>query len=663
MRLPAPNALTRRLLESSAARAVVVTGCIALAYAPSWRFPFIQDDIGLFNWIGSQDLFGLWSASPFGYYRPLTQVVWKIGELIAGRFDPVMLHWVVLVAHAVNSLLVGYLAGRWSPDRTRQTAGWLATLLFALYPFTFQVVPFVGALYHPLVSMLILGTLAGYESFLARAGRGALAAALACAALAPFAHEAGMVAGPLLGLSELIAARMQRRRFSRLILVWAASTTLFGFIIWLSVPKLGPQTARPDFNGILINVSYALQGLIYPFGPLARSVIEVTGVSDQIVLWLGGGAFGIVAAWAAWRTRHLKVLTLGFLLWVTGALPFALTLAPRYVLAAAWLLYEQSTGAVLVWTAVLSGLAARVGSFGRLRIAAAAAGAISILIFGIGFVRTRLIYYDRLSEAVWSLGEVVRAHADDRSALVVNFPRLARPSERVFPIGVESPQFYARTASLRDVLAVNGLPSPEDVRSLAFGNLISPLDYSVEMVGEAADWPDLASAIASVARVYRGFPQARSISVRYAGRVMELAPTEPLVRFGGSVSLMAVESAWFEESVLALTLRWQYAGGADRAAVFVHVLSPAGQLVAQSDGLVMDMLPFWQWPAGRQVEEVRYIALPDRSAARVTAGVYDPGLDERLPPLGPGGQTFPDGVVPLLEIDPATGAIQSVLQP
>ncbi len=652
-----------RLPRSRAAFAATLSILIVLAYAPAWRFPFIQDDIGLFNWIGSQDLIGLWAASPFGYYRPLTQMVWKIGELLAGRFDPVLLHGVNLAVHTMNALIVGVLAGRWLPERLSERGRWLAGTLFALYPFTFQVVPFVGALYHPLVSMLILGALAGHQTYRSAAKRIGLGAAMLCALLAPFAHEAGLLAGPLLGLSELAWARTQRRPAAWPILAWAVATAAFGFAVWLSASKTGPQTARPDLNGILINLSYAVQGLTYPFGAIARSIVDATGVSDQIVLWIGGGLFIATASLAAWRGECRRLLAFGLLLWALGALPFSLTLVPRYTLAAAWLLYEQSIGAVWVWTSGILGFVGAAGSFRRARSTLAAIGAIAILIFSAWFIRTRMTYYERLSDSVWGLSEALHASRrdGDRSALVVNFPRLARPLDRVFPIGVESPQFYARLAGLRDALTVNGISSPENVQTLTFGNLMPPLNYSVETMGRDADWPDLATAIASVDRVYRGYPGPGGISVRYAGRQMEPASAAPLAQFDRSVALIDAEASLVEERLLAITLRWQYVGGADDAVVFAHVLNGAGELIAQSDGPVMDMLPFWQWPAGRRIEEVRYVALDELGAARVNVGVYDSVTGERLAPVDVDGRAYADGSVPLFEVDWASGTIRQLI--
>ena len=651
----------RRLIGSNAAFAAVITLLIVLAYAPAWFLPFVQDDIGLFDWIGSQDLAGLWMASPFGYYRPLTQTVWKIGELLAGRFDPVMLHWVNLAVHTINALLVGTLAGQWLPERLSRQGRWLAGMLFALYPFTFQVVPFVGALYHPLVTMLILGTLAGHDVYRSNGSRAGLVAAGVCAALAPFAHEAGLIAGSLLGLSEIVWARTQRRRPSWPILAWAAIAPAVGLAVWLSVPKSGPQTARPDLNGILINLSYAVQGLTYPFGPIARSIIDASGLSDQIVIWIGGGLFVIVVSFVAWRAGCLRLVAFGLLLWALGALPFSLTLVPRYTLAAAWLLYEQSIGAALVWSAGWLGLADRPGRWKWTRGALAAIGVTAVLVFGIGFIRSRMPYYERLGESVWSLGETIAQHAGDRSILVVNFPRLARPPDRVFPIGVESPQFYRRATGLREVLAVNGLSAPDDVQTLTFGNLIPPLDYSVETMGRDADWPDLAAAIASADRVYRSYPGPDGIPVRYAGTQTEPASAAPLVQFDRSVALVDAELSLAEKHMLAVTLRWQYTGGADDAVVFVHVLNGSGELIAQSDGPVLDMLPFWQWPAGKQVEEVRYIALPDQGTVRVNVGVYDSLTGERLAPVDVNGHGYPDGAVPLFDIEPLTGSIQRLI--
>lgn len=666
-----------RDLGVRAALPAVIAILTVLAYAPAWRFPFIQDDIGLFNWIGGRGLPELWSSSPFGYYRPLTQTIWKLGEIVAGRFDPVMLHGVNFAAHILNALLVGYLASRWLPERARRRGLWLAASIFALYPFTFQVVPFVGALYHPFVSVLILGALAAHEAHRARSDSdfsprslrlgGELSSiypivSLACAALAPFAHEAGLMAGPLLALAELASARSQRRRLDRPIVIGALFAAALGLAAWLVAPKLGPQTARPDASGILINLSYAWQGLIYPLGPLTQSIVA-GGASDQVVLWLGGVLFVILVSCAALRAGYLRLLFFGLVLWMAGALPFSVALVPRYVLAAAWLLYEQSIGVALVWTAGLLSLADAAGSRRRVRGALAVAVALALLVFGVWFIRTRIAYYDRLSDSVWSLAETLRARPADRVALVINFPRLARPLDRVFPIGVESPQFYARAANLRDVLAANGVEPPGEVMALTFGNLIPPLDYSIETMGDAVDWPALASAIASADGVYRSYPESDRIPIRYAGRLMPPASSAPLVRFGELAALLTADAAWVEDGLLAVTLGWQYRGGADQAVVFVHALGADGELIAQSDGPVMDMLPFWQWPAGAQVEEVRYLKLRGASVVRVQVGLYDPGNGLRLPPIDAEGRSYADGAVPLFEVDAATAESRRLLRP
>ncbi len=655
-----------------------ITILIVLAYAPAWRFPFIQDDIGLFNWIADQDLAGLWQTSAFGYYRPLAQVVWKIGELLAGRFEPVMLHWVNVAAHAINAWLVGYLASRWLPKPVSRPGQWLAGVLFALYPFTFQVIPFVGALYHPLVSMMILGALAAHAAYRATGSRAGLIAGCAGAALAPFAHEAGFAAGPLLIVSELVSAWTERHRPSWRILAWGAATAAFGLFIWLSVPKIGPQTARPDLNGVLINLSYAVQGLTYPIGPLAHALVDATGVSDQLVLWTMGAVFVAAAGWLAWRGGAFRLFAYATALWLIGALPFAVALVPRYALAATWLLYEQSIGAVLVWCATLAGFLRLPGDErprrrhplkgtggttlnGPIRAFVSWLFVISILAFSLWFIRTRMALYDRLSESLWSLGTAMQAHPDSRSALVVNFPRLARPSERVYPIGVESPQFYGRTSSLYAALTVNGLRVPEDVATLTFGNLIPPLDYSIETMGAAVDWPDLAAAIASVDRVYRSYAGPDRIPVRYAGRQIESTSITPLVAFDRSAALIDAEARLVETDVLAVTLRWQYLGGADDAVVFVHVLNASGELIAQADGPVMGMLPFWQWPDGDLVEEVRYIPLEPAGSARVSVGIYHPGTGDRLAPIDVRGAAYADGAAPLFEIDADAETIRPVI--
>jgi hypothetical protein len=559
-------------------------------------------------------------------------------------------------------LLVGYLAAAWLPQRMRVRGMWLAGVLFAVYPFAYQAVLFVGALYHPLAALLILGALTGHQAYRASGQRSALGISMACVLSAPFAHETGLIAGPLLGLSEVAWAQAHKRRPIWPIVASACAASIAGLLAWLATPRTGPVTQRPDLSGVVINLTYAVQGLIYPAGPIARVIIGATGASDQSVMWIGGGLLSVAAIVIARKAGCLRVLLIGGGVWLIGALPYALTLAPSYVLAAPRLLYTPGIGATLAWTAGLLGLASFVGQAQRTRAVVAAVAVSAIAIFGVWFARQRSGSYQLLGEALWDLAATTQAHAGDRSALVVNFPRLARSTQAVFPLGVESALFFGQHSDLAAGLTVNGVAAPDEVRTITFGNLMPPLDYTILTMGRDADWPDLAQAIAAADRVYRAYPSAEAIAVRETGRIQVATSNEPLIRFGGAVDLLSADLSRIEAGVLALRLRWGYRGGADDVQVFVHILNDRGELVAQSDGVVMDMLPFWQWPVDQEVEEVRYLALPDALvAAQVNVGLYDAVTGERLTPVDVRGAIYRDGSAPLYDIDSEAGVMRALI--
>lgn len=134
------------------------------AYGFSLRLPLFSDDIPHFQWVEKQTWWGVLTSSLWGvgFYRPLTFLVWKLLRSLQGSFHAPTLHGLNLALHLLNAFLVWGLINR----RVRK-AGWLvggaSALLFLLYPFSYQAVPWVGPLTHLLVTTITLGSLCLYR--------------------------------------------------------------------------------------------------------------------------------------------------------------------------------------------------------------------------------------------------------------------------------------------------------------------------------------------------------------------------------------------------------------------------------------------------------------------------------------------------------------------
>lgn len=112
--------------------------------------------------------------------------------------------------------------------------------------------------------------------------------------------------------------------------------------------------------------------------------------------------------------------------------------------------------------------------------------------------------------------------------------------------------------------------------------------------------------------------------------------------FGAAVRLLGYDVAPSRAAPggpLLVTLHWQSARpvGA-RLKVFVHLFSPAGELVAQDDAEPRaGEYPTDAWELGEDVEDPHAISLPAElppGTYRLTAGLYDPSTGQRLPASG-----------------------------
>jgi hypothetical protein len=112
-------------------------------------------------------------------------------------------------------------------------------------------------------------------------------------------------------------------------------------------------------------------------------------------------------------------------------------------------------------------------------------------------------------------------------------------------------------------------------------------------------------------------------------------------RLGEGIELVGADEPPTGERNLAVALTWRADRAVDRDyTVFVHLLSPVGQLVAQSDGQPADgALPTTAWRPGELVRDEHRLALPaglPPGRYRLIAGMYALPDVTRLP-VGGGG--------------------------
>ena len=226
---------------------------LAVTYGSALTLPFFFDDFVHIPFVDSHRMTEIWrSSGGLAYYRPLSFTIWKIMFWVIGRHDPFLQHALNLFLHVVNALMVGWLAGNLFSGRT-WLRRFLAASLFLLYPFSYQAVPWVGSMSHLLVTSAILVALITYRRYRQGYGRGWALASVLISALAPYAHETGILIGPLIGVIELTALRGQRQ-------LWPIFVKR---IIWMCIP-LNPSTCsklnRPrGRSGATLVLSYFSQ--------------------------------------------------------------------------------------------------------------------------------------------------------------------------------------------------------------------------------------------------------------------------------------------------------------------------------------------------------------------------------------------------------------------
>lgn len=213
----------------------VCVAITALIYGQALTFPFFYDDTYDMSRTEAQSFLSLLGGiDGYAYYRPLPFLLWKALYRIEGFYDPVLFHALALASHILAGWLLYLLVRR----LTGSEWAILPAILFLAFPFSYQVVPVAGSIFHSLVTLFILATL--YFYLLARlSGRWVfMAVSIVMAALALWTHEFGiLVAGYLVLLEGLLWLTHRVRCPTPWLLAHLALGGLF-LLVWLSVQKV-----------------------------------------------------------------------------------------------------------------------------------------------------------------------------------------------------------------------------------------------------------------------------------------------------------------------------------------------------------------------------------------------------------------------------------------
>jgi len=429
---------------------VVVAAFAFFVYRDALGFLFFNDPTGHFRWMEGRSIVSFFvSAWGHAYYRPLSFVLWKALHAVLDHHDSFLLHSLNIVFHAANCSLVWLLAYRLTKHRG---CAFMAAVLFALYPFSYEAVAYVGAFVHPLTTFFVLATLVLYRE--AKQGANWLFyASHLTLVLALFTQESAVIAPFLFIAWELIE---RGRAFDRRSLTYLIEPLPF-LALWLRVPKL-PTAGLQPLHGLQENALHFLQAIVYPVAPLASTLVTHLGIGKAVALVITALA-ALLALYVAGRRARTRSFFLS-LAWATfSALPATFFLESAYVSGSPRLFYLTAVGAALLWaTFPLAFL--RSGGIGRSLLAWAMVAALAW--FSLDFIGCRLSDFAKTTELMRLMDETARTTPAERELVYVNLPfhfsSTGRGCAYSYLYGSAGAVAIPLYADLADFIAFNGGP-------------------------------------------------------------------------------------------------------------------------------------------------------------------------------------------------------------
>ena len=430
---------------------MVLTGIlVVVCYRFVLQLPFFFDDLPIMTWLGRHGWRDVFLSHEGNYYRPLAFAVYKWGTLFPVGFRQGILHAVNLLLHWINAIFVIEVTRLCEQGNRRAL---LAGALFSVFPFWSEVVPWITAMPHLLVTTLSL--IAVYAALRAERDHKVRwwSASLLAMVLAPLAHESGVVCGVLVGgvISIRYGLRLKDRRTAVIALgcILNAAFVLVREII----PNVAGAGRLAGLIDLFPNSMYFLHGLLYPLAPLIGQLVQRYGWHDFTLLGIAAALWSLLLAWLIIRGHHRRWMAQNLWWWAVSALPAIISLRYASLFISARVYALSSVGITMLWTHILAGVSERIPVVRGRRLAL-------ILTTGMIVLQNMIyIFHERASytllNSVYQRVLSVSAEADYAPLGFVNLPAALEWQERVYPVIKDSVVFVPPYSNIAEFIAVN----------------------------------------------------------------------------------------------------------------------------------------------------------------------------------------------------------------
>lgn len=603
----------------------------AALYARSLALPFYSDDLVQLPWLRDLSFSALWTrVSPYGYYRPLAFSIWLVLRDLGLPWTPAGLRLLNLIGHIATASLTGWLAWKIDPER-RSLSALLAAAFFAAYPFAYQAVPWVSAIFYPLVVLLMLLAVIAYLRARDTLSPRWLTVSLIAAALAPFAHENGVLVAPLVLLAE--ALRWQRTRALHPALrpsAWPLAHLTIAVLflgVWFALREGGISTL--DFSPLMLAQNAAILSIGWSF-PVSWILQFGTIQAPPLLI---GAVFIATVGLLLWLLRRSPAVLLFGLLWFAlGIGPVLITMRPDWLVDAPRFLYPAGVGAALAWGIGLGGT--------RPISKMAAPAALLALLPSAVFVYQGVEWHIRGGAAIWDAVRSAQDHPD-QALFMVNLPDRLAPERGMYPYFDGGAILLPPQVPVGDIAGAYTGSARSGDRAATVGEILPSLDFQHSTYGPLQSREAFSEQIAADTVVMIADYSDHPIRLREVGTIRIQPPQcSALANFEDSFLLWNA-SGVFEDRLLTLTLIWEMAAPPARApAIFVHIVDGAGNLIAQADGDPLGGLYLLSpWQGHTYLADIRYIRLPDQTPFTVYVGLWEPATGDKLAIQG---SDFPD---------------------